>query len=89
MTTNGGGRVKNTQKILPHGLWMTPNVKFLFQGPIGLDGPPGEPGPKGDKGDKGAVGSPGYEILNKDQVQGFLFTNPVLNFSSKGHFILV
>ena len=61
---------------------MTPNVKFLFQGPIGLDGPPGEPGPKGDKGDKGAVGSPGYEILNKDQVQGFLFTNPVLNFSS-------
>ena len=44
------------------------NVKFPFQGPIGLDGPPGEPGPKGDKGDKGAVGSPGYEILNKDQV---------------------
>ena len=49
-------------------LYLMSNVKFPFQGPIGLDGPPGEPGPKGDKGDKGAVGSPGYEILNKDQV---------------------
>ena len=41
---------------------------FEFQGPIGLDGPRGEPGPKGEVGDKGNVGSPGYEILNKDQV---------------------
>ena len=39
-----------------------------FQGPIGLDGPPGEGGPPGEKGEKGAVGSPGYEILNKEQV---------------------
>ena len=41
---------------------------FQFQGPIGLDGPRGEPGPKGDMGDKGDVGSPGYEMLNNDQV---------------------
>ena len=39
-----------------------------FPGPIGLDGPPGEAGPKGDKGEKGAIGSPGYEILDKEQV---------------------
>ena len=41
---------------------------FQFKGPIGLDGPRGEPGPKGDMGDKGDVGSPGYEMLNNDQV---------------------